>query len=104
MPTTVVVTKDGKRYEGSVWYFKPADGYMTLARWGDNVKEGDPIELKIMLKDIDTATTLSGRTGVGVNIDDEDLMEKARKYMVDARKYGWDGCNTLTPVQSWECP
>jgi hypothetical protein len=37
-----------------------------------------------------------------VVIGDMDEIERARKFMIDARKYHWEGMDENTPKQEWE--
>lgn len=80
--------KDGTKWCGPLWTFRPEEGWLHLA--------GDPEDAgpeKIYLRDIESCTTYGERVGVlrnsegkiiGPRIEDVDELERARKY-------GWNG-------------
>lgn len=101
MNQTVVVTKDGERYQGTVWYFRPPEGFISLRSYDEQAQ--DWVEVRLRFDDISSAVTLGERVGIN-RIEDTDDLERARRYMRNARKYGWDACTTDTPLQAWELP
>jgi hypothetical protein len=75
MHDCLVTMKDGRKFCGPVWEFKPEQGYLTIP---SDAKAPD----KIFLRDIATAMTRV-RTTHGV--------ESTRDLVQVARERGWDG-------------
>lgn len=83
MRSTVVVMKDGQKFQGPIWEFRPMEGYISLAGVRD---DGELLRLEI--KDIASAVTPNERVGIG-KIEDVDELARAAKHVEDAKKYGW---------------
>lgn len=77
MHDCVVVMKDGTKYCGPIWVFRPEEGYLTLA--GDNPGP----DVKLYFRDMVSAVTEDERVSVGVTADEDEIAR--------ARKQGWDG-------------
>jgi hypothetical protein len=73
MHDTVVKMKDGRKFIGGIWTFKPTEGFLTLIG----------IDETLYFKDMESAVTYGERLSVS-KIGDQDEIERAKKY-------GWDG-------------
>lgn len=82
---TRAVMKDGRTFWGSIWEWRPLDGYMTLVI--DEAIYPDPPE-RFYFRDLASAVTYGERVGVaspGVpKIEDRDELLRARAD-------GWGG-------------
>jgi hypothetical protein len=87
MHITKIITKDNQKLEGYLHLFRPHEnpGYITF--------HGS--EKKFFLKDLVSAHTEGERVK-----KDSNEIERARKYMKDARAYGWH--EEQLPIQEWE--
>ena len=80
MHTTEVKTRDGKEFSGVLWEFKPAENYFTIT-------DGDGI-IKFSFDDVESVITKGERISIN-KIGDMDEVERARKYLIGCRKFGW---------------
>jgi len=97
MHTVIVKLKNGREVRGSLKLFRPIgdkegegndrDGFLTL--FGSDVR--------FYFKNIESAITDDLR---GASTNDE--LKRARKYLKDARRYGWGGIDSNYPIQEWE--
>ena len=87
--------KDGRTFEGYMHLFRPQLGWITLMGK----------ETKLYFEEMESAITKGDRIGYNegqVVIGDVDEIERARKFMADARKFHWEGMDENTPKQDWE--
>ena len=75
MHDCLVKMKDGRRFCGPIWVFRPKEGYLSIP-------SDETAPEKIFLRDVRTAVTRV-RTTHGVESD--------RDVILVARKRGWDG-------------
>ena len=92
MHDTRVELKDGRIFCAPLLKWAPSSGWMTL--FG--------IEEKLYFKDMVSAVTEGVRSRNGKPLEQADEIERARKYMQDSRKYGWNDMTPDTPKQEWE--
>lgn len=90
MHNTVVKLKDGRTLVGPILLFRPQLGFMTLM--GDDTVE------KLYFKDMLSATTEGERISYG-KIGTQDELQRAKKYLQDARKFKW---HDSLPIEEWE--
>jgi hypothetical protein len=88
MKDTTIKLKDGRTFSGPIWLFRPELGFMTLI----GLKE------KFFFKDMLSATTEGERISIN-KIGTQDEIDRARKYLKDARKFKW---HDSLPIQEWE--
>ena len=96
MHTTVITLKNGEKHSGNLELFRPCESYISIREWDDN----DKCKInKYDLNDIASAFTLGERISIN-QIGDQDEVERAREWLADGRKYGWEG----TPKEkfAWE--
>lgn len=105
MHITTAVMKDGRTIKGFIMKFRPASGFMLLDCCSVN---GGLVanDMRINFNDAVSITTEGERgkkRGESVVADE---LARARKYMDDARTYGWeeDGKKITPdwPVQEWQ--
>lgn len=77
MQDAVIRMKDGQIFCGPLWYWRPEEGWLSLAGGEDAGPE------KIFLRDVEKAINKNQMIHA-FHIADEDLLEKAKKQ-------GWDG-------------
>lgn len=78
MHTTRVVLKDGRPLSGSIWEWRPSEGWFSLVTERGNES--------VNLRDVSSAVTSGARVSIRSGPEGEDRDELAR-----ARKDGWDG-------------
>jgi len=76
MHQTTVRMKDGRTFCGSIWTFRPEEGWFSIP---DDESAPD----RIYLRDVASAVTRGDRCRYG-RIEDVDLLERARRQ-------GWQG-------------
>lgn len=81
MHITEVVTKDGKEFSGPLWCWKPAENWFSII-CGDESR-------KFSFDEVESVVTKEERVSKGV-IKDDDEIDRARRYLAEGRKYGWD--------------
>jgi hypothetical protein len=91
MHCTKVVLKDGRTFDMPIEQWNPEEGWFKLF----------DVDEKIWFKDLVSAVTPNERIGYG-KIGDDDLLEKARRYMREGREHGWGKLTKDTPKQEWE--
>lgn len=88
MHNTTVKLKDGRILVAPLWLFKPEQGFLCL--------QGS--DERLCFNNILSATTEGERIGYG-KVGTQDEVERAKKYLQDARKYKW---HDSLPIQEWE--
>lgn len=88
MHNTKIKMKDGREYESPIRRSRPIEGYLVLM--------GSDEQLR--LDDMVSAVTQGARPSG----DDMDELDNLRRYMSNARKFGWDGVNESTELMAWE--
>lgn len=88
MHNTKVTMKDGRVFDAPIHFFRPVEGYMTLMGH----------EEILYFKDMVSATTEGERISYG-KVGTQDEIQRAKKYLQDARKFNWHG---TIPIQEWE--
>lgn len=91
MHITTITMKAGHKVTGYLELFRPEEGYLKLLGF----------TTKYYFKDMQSCITEGERISVN-QIGDMDEIDRARKHMADARKYGWHGITADTPKQEWE--
>jgi hypothetical protein len=91
MHNTTVLHKDGRKIIGILYLFRPESNFFEISTNNDLVR--------FTFDEVASVITEGERISYGVT-GDMDEVERARKYMLDARKYGWINANT--PVMDWE--
>ena len=86
MHNTKIKTKDGKKYYGTLLYWKPCENYLSIVSY--TKKNPDSIELKFSFDDLESAITEGTRISID-KVGSEDEIQRARKYLERGRKYGW---------------
>lgn len=81
MHATIVMMKDGKRYSGFIWEWRPLDGYFTIT---DSTVSDSPI--RIDFSDVQNAKTTGQRISINSPPDGED-----RDELIRAKQDGWSG-------------
>lgn len=86
MHNTKIKMKDGREYDSPIMRSRPIEGYLVLMGSDE----------KLRLDDIASAVTEGERGG------DMDELDNLRRYMSNARKFGWDGMSESTQLMAWE--
>ena len=97
MHNTFVTLKDGRKFSGPIWVWRPALNWFTIM---DN--DG---EVRFSLSEVESATTGTPDNPERISINClgvQDEMDRARKYMKQARQFGWDGVKPDMPEYDWE--
>jgi hypothetical protein len=74
MHETTITMKDGRKYSGPIWSYRPKEGYLMLAG----------AEEKLFFRDMESCVTLGTREYAYNAGTDRDELARARKD-------GWDG-------------
>jgi hypothetical protein len=82
MHDTLVVMKDGRKFCGPIWEWRPTDGYFTISDFDEGRTEATRIELK----DVESAVTKGQRVSIKSPPEGEDQDE-----LVRAKRDGWEG-------------
>lgn len=96
MHTTVIKLKNGETHAGNLHMFCPCESYISIGEWD----EQDRLKYnKYDIRDMESAVTLGERISIS-KIGDQDEIQRAREWLADGRKYGWEG----TPKEkfTWE--
>jgi hypothetical protein len=99
MAITYIKTKDGKEYSGPIVKWRPGENWFSIFDLGE--PSGDR---KFSFDEIESAVTKGERVNIHSPLEgeDRDELERARKCLQDARKYGWDDFTEDTPLFEWE--
>ena len=83
MHITNVVKKDGTKLSGILWTVRPVEGWFELVACTDN---DEPVRVQI----VDCQSVVTEKDRISINkIGDVDELERWRKHVEDAKKYGW---------------
>lgn len=92
--TTVVITKDGQEYIGSLLSWKPEENYLTII--------SGLVTIQIYFDNIKSAKEYGARVSINSPLEGEelDLLEKAKLDLKQGREKGW--FDKDVPVKEWE--
>lgn len=96
MHNTKVILKNGEELNGPMWYFRPTEGWFSI------IVENE--EKKINFSDVTSALTGTPENPERISINKlgvMDELERAKKYLRDARKYHWN-IDENFPRFDWE--
>ena len=99
MAVTYIKTKDGKEHSGPIAKWRPMENWFSIFDFDE--LSGSK---KFCFDDIESAVTKGERVSIYSPLEgeDRDELERARKYLRDARKYGWSDFTEDTPLFEWE--
>ena len=99
MHTTIVTTKDGKTYSGTIQEFRPAHNWFSMIVF-------DPLvnilhEQKFEFSECQTVITQGERLSIST-IGDMDEIGRARRCMIDGRKFHWKEFGIEYPQEKFD--
>lgn len=93
MHVTEVELKSGEKFSGSMGFFRPFENYFTLHA---GIKT-----MRFKFSDCNSVTTLGERLSIN-QIGDCDEIERARKFLINGRKYKWSEDGVKAPEQKFD--
>jgi small nuclear ribonucleoprotein (snRNP)-like protein len=81
MSHIVIKLKDGREFSGELFDFNPERNLISV--------NGFPYRHSFSFDELESATIINDRIGLGLPTGDIDEIERARKMLSDGRRLGW---------------